>query len=119
MRLYTRTGATALTDPETGICYEADSQGGFNLPDDLSDKLHRFALRGQPMWENDIERQRRLMAEEMERRRDPATLMDAVQQLVNAAQSVSVPAEIPAPDQAVQSPVKRASKRAASAPAAE
>jgi hypothetical protein len=110
MRLYTRTGATALDDPEYGH-FEASPDGGFDFPDDLSDRLHRFHVRGRPSWETDVERQHRLMAEEMERRRDPATLMDAVQKLVLAAQAVT-PAEPPAP-------VKRASKRAAAASAGE
>lgn len=98
MRLYTRTGATALTDPETGIEYKADAEGGFDFPDDLSDKQCRFAVRGRPMWENDIERQRRVMTEELERRKDPATLLTAVEQILNAAkvaQAVSAPAEVP------------------------
>lgn len=84
MRLYTRTGATALDDPEYGH-FEADEQGGFDFPDDLSDKLHRFSVRGRPAWESDIERQNRLIAEELERRKDPATLLQAVEQLVAAA----------------------------------
>jgi hypothetical protein len=105
MRLYTRTGATALDDPEYGH-FDAAKDGGFDFPDDLSDRLHSFHSRGKPMWETDIERESRLMAEEMERRRDPATLMDAVQKLVNAAQATSEPA-----------PAKRApSKRAPSKP---
>lgn len=94
MRLYTRTGAIALTDPETGRIYEASPDGGFDFPDDLSDSLHRFAVRGRPMWETDIERQRRLIGEEQERRKDPATLLSAVEQILNAAkvaQAVSVP----------------------------
>ena len=99
MRLYTRTGAVALTDPETGRIYEASPDGGFDFPDDLSDRLHRFAVRGMPMWETDIERQRRLIGEELERRKDPATLLSAVEQILNAAkvaQAVSAPASAPA-----------------------
>jgi hypothetical protein len=126
MRLYTRTGATALTDPETGVVYEADEQGGFNFPDDLSDKLHRFAVRGQPMWETDIERQRRVMNEELERRKDPATLLTAVEQILNAAKAASaVTAPAPAAAPAVESSgeaapvVKQTRKRAATKPAAE
>lgn len=121
MRLYTRTGAVALTDPATGRIYEADAQGGFDFPDDLSDQLHRFAVRGRPMWETDIERQRRLMSEELERRKDPATLLSAVEQLVRAAQAVSVPAapaEVPVvapvedvPELAVKQPRKRAAAK--------
>jgi hypothetical protein len=125
MRLYTRTGATALTDPDTGRIYEADAQGGFDFPDDLSDRLHRFAVRGQRMWETDIERQRRLMSEELERRKDPATLLSAVEQILNAAkaaQSVAAPAApvVDAAASAADSPglvAKQTRKRAASKPA--
>lgn len=109
MRLYTRTGATALDDPQFGH-FDADEQGGFDFPDDLSDRLHGFAIGGKPLWETDVERQQRLYDEELERRRDPATLMDAVQQLVNAAKTVQ-PAPAPAP-------AKAAAKRAARAPKA-
>lgn len=87
MRLFTRTGATALDDPEYGH-FDADEQGGFDFPDDLSDRLHKFAFRGRPAWETDVERQHRMISEELERRKDPATLLDAVQQLVAAARSV-------------------------------
>lgn len=113
MRLYTRTGATALTDPATGKVYEADEQGGFDFPDEVSDQIHKFAVRGKPQWENDIERQRRLLAEEAERRRDPATLLSTVEQIVKAAQGTKA-AE---PEPAKGTPTKRASKRSASAPA--
>jgi hypothetical protein len=113
MRLYSRTGATALDDPEYGH-FEPNADGGFDFPDDLSDRLHQFAFRGTPMWETDVERQERLLNEELERRRDPATLMDAVQQLVNAAKTVSEPADAPA-----KAPAKRASKRAAPSKPAE
>ncbi|MET7746204.1 hypothetical protein [Streptomyces sp. NPDC005385] len=88
MRLYTLTGATALEDPEFGK-YEADEQGGFDFPNELSSRLHSFHVGGKPAWEDDIERQRRLMTEELERRKDPATLLDAVQQIVMAAQNVA------------------------------
>ena len=105
MRLYTRTGATALTDPATGRIYEADEQGGFNFPDDLSDQLHRFAVRGQRMWESDIERQQRLIHEELERRKDPATLLGAVEQIMRAAQAA---AAAPVAKQEPQPPVAAA-----------
>lgn len=113
MRLYTRTGATALDDPEYGH-YEADEQGGFTFPDDLSDRLHRFHIGGQPAWETDIERQQRLMDEELERRKDPATLLSVVEQLMQAAQSQQAPAAAPAkgaPEPVAKAP--RARKRAA------
>jgi hypothetical protein len=62
------------------------------------------------MWETDVERQQRLIGEELERRKDPATLLSAVEQLVKAAQETQS-----APEPA-KAPAKRASKRAASAP---
>ena len=107
MRLYTRTGATALDDPEFGR-FDADDQGAFDLPDELSDRLARFAHCGKPMWETDVQRQARLMAEEKERASDPATLLAAVQQLVKAAQAVA-----PAADSV--SPAKRPGRRTAAA----
>lgn len=95
MRLYTRTGATALDDPEFGH-FDADENGGFDFPDDLSDRLHNFHWRGQPMWETDVERQHRLMQEELERRKDPATLLAVVEQLMAAATRSAAAAPAPA-----------------------
>lgn len=95
MRLYSRTGATALDDPEYGHI-DAGPDGGFDLPDDLSDRLYGFHAAGQPLWETDVERQNRLIAEELERRKDPATLLAAVEQLVGAAKA-SAQAEVPDP----------------------
>ncbi|MEU2426899.1 hypothetical protein ABZ619_38805 [Streptomyces sp. NPDC007851] len=88
MRLYTLTGATALDDAEYGK-FEADENGGFDFPDDVSDRLVSFHVGGWPMWETDTERQRRLVLEEMDRRKDPATLLSAVEQLVRAAQATA------------------------------
>jgi len=96
MRLYTRTGATALDHPEHGH-FDADPQGAFDLPDELADHLHAFHIAGRPAWETDIERQRRLISEELERRKDPATLLSAVEQLVRAAQTVGAQAAPPGP----------------------
>ena len=88
MRLYTRTGATALDHPDYGH-FDADESGGFDFPNELSDQLHGFAVAGRPLWETDVERQNRLAGEEMARRRDPASLYEAVAQLMSAAQSAS------------------------------
>lgn len=96
MRLYTRTGATALDHPEHGH-FDADENGAFDFPDEVSDGLHSFHAGGKPMWETDVERQHRLMQEELERRKDPATLLDAVEQIMRAAQVASAPAEPAAP----------------------
>lgn len=114
MRLYTRTGAVALDDPEYGH-FDASPEGGFDFPDDMSDKLHRFASRGMPMWETEVERQRRLASEDLERRRDPATLQALVEQLTLQAAAGRAAAEAP-PAPAPAPAAKRASKRAVSAP---
>lgn len=115
MRLYSRTGQTVLTDAEYGT-FEAGPDGGFDLPEDLAVREHSFHVGGRPLWETDVERQYRLAAEELDRRRDPATLMNAVQQLVNAAASVTpaaTQAEAPAPTK------PRARKATAAPPASE
>lgn len=132
MRLYTRTGATALNDPEYGS-FEADEQGGFEFPDDLGERLHRFHLGKQPLWEDEEQRHQRVVNEEMDRAKDPATLLAVVQQLAMLAKAAipaqpvapaavqlapaSTPelADAPAPARA---PAKRATKQG-SAPATE
>jgi hypothetical protein len=121
MRLYTRTGAIALTDPATGIVYEADEQGGFDFPDDLSDQMHHFHPGGRPGWETDIERQHRLIGEEMERRKDPATLLGVVEQLMRAAQSAGVAsvAKQEAPAEDATTPADDGAEAAADEPPAE
>lgn len=115
MRLYTRTGATALDHPVFGH-FDADADGGFDFPNELSDQLHGFAIGGRPLWETDIERQNRLGREELERRRDPASLYEAVAQLMSAAQSAStasvVKQEAPAQDSAADSDVEGAADEA-------
>jgi hypothetical protein len=95
MRLYTRTGATALDHPDYGH-FDADDNGGFDFPDDVSEQLHRFHVGGRPAWESDIERQARLLDEERQRRQDPETLLAAVEQIMRAAQATQ-PAAEPAP----------------------
>ena len=52
--------------------------GGFDFPDEMSDRLHRAHHRGRKAWETEIERDERLHGEDLARRRDPATLYDAV-----------------------------------------
>lgn len=91
MRLYPRRPGTASV-VHAGVTYAAAADGGFDFPDDVSAALGRFAVKGEPMWEDAIERQRRILGEEMDRRRDPASLYEAVAKLVQAAESVPAPA---------------------------
>lgn len=102
MRLYSRTGAVAVDDGEYGH-FDASQDGGFDFPDDLSDRLHKFGSKAGPDWETDIERQQRLIVEEMERRKDPSTLLSAVEQIVAAARTVGT-----APAQPEAAPVETA-----------
>jgi hypothetical protein len=114
MRLYTRTGATALTDPETGTEYAADEQGGFNFPEELSERLRRFHIGKQPAWEDDIERQQRLVDEQLERAKDPATLLAVVQQLAQYAQAAQAPQDSSASVAKASRPRKTTAKTPAS-----
>jgi hypothetical protein len=91
MRLYPRREGTSVVH-HAGARYEAAGDGGFDFPGDVSDCLHSFAVRGEPLWEDAIERQRRLIAEEQARRADPRTLLDAVEKLV--AQAEAPPAKV-------------------------
>jgi hypothetical protein len=95
MRLYPRDVSTGSV-VHGGVRYEPAEDGGFDFPGDVSDSLHSFHVRGEPMWETSIERQRRLIAEEAARRADPRTLLDAVEKLVAQAEAGSPAAAEPA-----------------------
>lgn len=106
MRLFSRAGATAVDDGPAS--YKPGPDGGFDFPEDLGERLHAVHDGGVQVWENSIEKQQRLIAEEAARRADPATLLAAVEQLVAAAHATA-PAE----------PVKPAAKTAAAKTAAK
>lgn len=93
MRLYSRTGATSVH--HGGQVYTLGDSGGFDFPDEVSDVLHPFAVKGERLWETDIERHQRILGEEMDRRRDPASLYDAVAKIMQAAEAVTPKAEAP------------------------
>jgi hypothetical protein len=94
MRLYSRDGATAVS--HGGATYTAGPDGGFDFPEEAGLVLHAFHAGKAPLWETDIERQARLAAEQAELRKDPATLLDAVNQLVAAAQAAAPAPPAPA-----------------------
>lgn len=79
MRMYSRTNATAVDDPVFGHFAVDPDHGGFDLPDELADRLHSFHHRKKPAWETEIEREERLHGEDSARRRDPQTLYNAVE----------------------------------------
>jgi hypothetical protein len=84
-RLFSRLDATAVDDPEFGHFDISKEHGGFDFPDDLSDRQRRFHHRGKPAWETEDERNRRLHGEESARRRDPESLYSAVEKIAGIA----------------------------------
>lgn len=79
MRLYTRTGATQVS--ANGKVFTADENGAFEFPQDVGAEVRAFHVGGKPAWEDEAERGARLAAEQMERLRDPATLLAEVQKM--------------------------------------
>ena len=76
MRLYNTEGAAQVDDPEYGT-FRPDASGAFDgLPDGMYAKLH-----GRPGWENEAQRAARLAAEQMEKLRDPATMLAELQKM--------------------------------------
>jgi hypothetical protein len=98
VRMYSRTNATAIDDPEFGHFAVSAEHGGFELPDPLADRLHSFHHRGKPAWETEIERDERLHGEDSARRRDPQTLYNAVEGIGTLMERLAavLPASIPA-----------------------
>jgi hypothetical protein len=115
MRLYTLTGATAVDDPTYGK-FTANPDGSFDFPNGLSEQLHSFAVNGKKMWESDAERELRVVGEELDRMRDPATLLAAIKEMgsnnanvmaaLAAALGVAAAAP-PAPVLAAEAPVEK------------
>jgi len=87
MRLYPMNDTARVKDPEYGV-FDVQDHGGFDLPDELSDKLQKVCVRGRRLWESEEERALRLHASEQERQRDPAALYGAVAELVKLAKEV-------------------------------
>lgn len=73
--------------------YEPDEAGRFELPDHVAAVIHPVHVNGEKVWETHPEREARLEAERLAKRRDPAALLDAVEALTApapAAQSFTV-----------------------------
>jgi hypothetical protein len=100
MRLHSLTDAIAVDDPVYGHFEPDPVHGGFDLPDELAERLHRFHVRKRRAWETEIERDERTHGEEHDRRRDPETLYNAVAEIANATKNLAggqaqpVPADI-------------------------
>jgi hypothetical protein len=118
MRLYSLTDATKVDDPVYGQ-FTAGPNGEFDFPNELSEALHSF-----PGWEDDTERATRLAVEELERLRDPKTLLAAIEAMSQNQQAMAAaiiagkaaPAEA-APADSPPAPIAKADTPAASPPA--
>ncbi len=112
MRLYSQVGADSHVTPD-GTRYTPDKAGGFDFPDEVSDAVGGFAVKGKRLWETEEDRADRMHGMEMARRRDPASMLTVMEE--NAAlvrqlteltaalaaaqlgkQAVPVPAVVPA-----------------------
>jgi hypothetical protein len=79
MRLYPIGAPQPLIEHPAWGRYEAGKEdGGFDLPDELSDELHSFCHRGKRIWETEDERSERQQREGLAHRRDPAALFETV-----------------------------------------
>lgn len=83
MKIFSLNGTVGISDEDHGT-FEAEDDGGFDVPAALGDRLVNTHLGGQKVWETEGERSTRLVQEEEARRRDPATLLAAVETLVAA-----------------------------------
>lgn len=84
--LYSLTGATGHDEPGYGS-YEPDETGAYDFPDDVSDRLQPFAVRGRKLWEDADERRLRLHEAESARAADPRSLYAAVGEILAALRS--------------------------------
>lgn len=133
MRLYSLVGADSHVTPD-GARYTPDDAGGFDFTDEVSDPIERCAVKGKRMWETEAERVDRLHGMEMARRRDPASMLTAMEEnaaltrkvtelmaMLTAAQLAQVPAAaapVPAEASADPEPAEAPAKAARAAKAA-
>jgi hypothetical protein len=81
--LYSQIGADAHVDPEYGRFAPDPQTGAFHFPDEVSDRLESFAVKGRKLWETEETRAERLHGVELARRRDPASMLTVMEE--NAA----------------------------------
>ena len=105
MRLYSRIDANAVS--HAGQLYKPGDEGAFDVPEHIGRELVTFHAGGRPLWETDISRQNRLIGDEMARRKDPATLYEAVELILKAAQAAT------SPEPQAKTPVKAAAAKPA------
>lgn len=93
MRLYTLLDASSVHDEDHGSFDVDPETGAVEVPQELGLLLHRTHIGGRKAWEDDAERSTRLAEEDLARRKDPATLLAAVEALAgNLAAAQQPPA---------------------------
>lgn len=75
MDLYSLVGADAHVDPEYGRFAPDPETSAFHFPDEVSDVLGGFAVKGRKLWETEEQRADRMHGLDLARRRDPATML--------------------------------------------
>jgi len=75
MDLYSKVGADSHVDPVHGRFTPDEETGAFHFPDEVSDAIGGFAVKGKKLWENETERADRMHGLDLARRRDPATML--------------------------------------------
>lgn len=80
--LHTRSGATGFSHPDFGD-FDVAEDGTVNVPDELARQLLATRVDGVEQWETDIDHRSRLLDEERDRRKDPATLLAEVEKLTS------------------------------------
>jgi hypothetical protein len=107
MRLYSLMGADSHVTPD-GTRYTPDDAGGFDFPDEVSDPIERCAVKGRRMWETEGERADRMHGMEMARRRDPASMLTAMEENTALTRKVTELMAMLAAAQLAQAPVPAA-----------
>jgi hypothetical protein len=89
MKLYSTTGATAVT--HDGVDYAADSDNAIDVPDELAAYLNSLFIDGGRAWENEGQREERLLAEQKAIVSSPEYLANLVAELSAKVASQSKP----------------------------
>ena len=90
MKLYSRVGPQTVSNEEVdGSPFETGADDAVIFPDEFGTYLHKTHIGGRPAWEDDRERNVRMVGEEASRRADPATLLAAVEKLQSNSKSAS------------------------------
>jgi topoisomerase IA-like protein len=108
MKVYTLQNASSVGNEDEGV-FKVDKDGAVVVPEAFGVFLRDNHVNGAKAWEDEIERHARLTAEELERRRDPASLYDAVAKLAASQPAARAPRKAAAR----KAPAKKAATRKA------